>query len=90
MTQTTNPFELTLQEAEKELLTRQARRSYLSYVVQTNQGYIASRFHAFLANAVQEFIETPKSAAFDILLLSVPPQFGKGHPVDTPILTTKG
>lgn len=83
MTTTTsvNPFEITLQEAEKELLIRQARRSYLSYVIQTNQGYIASRFHTLLANAVQEFIETPQSAAFDILLLSVPPQFGKSTTV---------
>lgn len=76
-----NPFEMTLEAAQEELSIRRARRSYLSYVEMTNPGYIASRFHTYLCNEIQHFIDNDVSSGFDILLLSVPPQHGKSTSV---------
>lgn len=78
---TTNPFEMPIDEIEHEIELRKARSTYLNYVMYTNPGYKASKFHTYLCNEVQKFIETDTSAAFDILLLSVPPQFGKSTTV---------
>ena len=72
-----NPFTETIQELEHELQVRKARQSYLEYVFLTNKGYVKSKFHTFLCNKVQEFIEKSTTASFDVLLLSVPPQHGK-------------
>lgn len=69
---TTNPFEMPIDEIEHEIELRKARSTYLNYVMYTNPGYKASKFHTYLCNEVQKFIETDTSAAFDILLLSVP------------------
>lgn len=66
-----------LEELEEELKIRQARENYLEYVAYTNPDYIKSKFHTFLCNKVQEFIEKPTDKAFEVLLLSVPPQHGK-------------
>lgn len=87
-----NPFleELDLSELDEEINIRLCRQSYLEYVKYTNQGYKESKFHRYLCENVQKFMETDNSDSFDILLLSVPPQFGKGHPINTPILTTTG
>lgn len=78
-----NPFVETIdiQDLEDEIAIRLARKSYLEYVKYTNQGYKESRFHKFLCDNVQKFMETDSSNAFDILLLSVPPQFGKSTSV---------
>lgn len=40
-----------------------------------------SKFHKFLCNTVQEFIEKKNNKAFDILILSTPPQHGKSKTV---------
>lgn len=69
---TTNPFEMPIDEIEHEIELRKARSNYLNYVMYTNPGYKASKFHTYLCNAIHKFIETDTSAAFDILLLSVP------------------
>lgn len=71
-----------VKEAEKELVRRRCRNSYYEYVIHTNQrsvpgGYKRSKFHQYLTNEIQEFIEKKTEHAFDILLLSVPPQKGK-------------
>jgi len=54
---------------------------YLAYCYHVNNeiegNWIASRFHKWLCNKVQDFIEEETDHAIDILLLSVPPQFGK-------------
>jgi predicted phage terminase large subunit-like protein len=78
-----NPFleEIDVSAIEEEISVRLARKSYLEYVKYTNQGYKESKFHKFLCDSVQEFMETDSSNAFDILLLSVPPQFGKSTSV---------
>lgn len=70
-----------LEALEEELKIRNARSSYLEYVKYTNPGYIASKFHTYLANEVEHFMNTPSSEAVDILLLSVPPQHGKSHTI---------
>jgi hypothetical protein len=67
-----NPFLDTLEAIDKEIQIRQARTSYLEYVKYTNQGYKESKFHNYLCNNIQKFMEKNTSSAFDILLLSVP------------------
>lgn len=76
-----NPFEMSIEEIDHEISLRKARSSYLDYVIYTNPGYKASKFHTYLCNEIQKFISNNTSAAFDILLLSVPPQFGKSTTV---------
>lgn len=78
-----NPFldEIDVEDIEAEINIRLARASYLEYVKYTNQGYKESKFHNYLCNEIQKFIEKVDSSAFDILLLSVPPQFGKSTSV---------
>ena len=78
-----NPFleEIDISEIDREIAIRLARSSYLEYVKYTNQGYKESKFHNYLCNEIQKFIEKVDSSAFDILLLSVPPQFGKSTSV---------
>lgn len=78
-----NPFldELSIEDLDREINIRLARDSYLEYVKYTNQGYKESKFHNYLCNEIQKFIEKVDSSAFDILLLSVPPQFGKSTTV---------
>lgn len=69
-----NPFieALDISSLDKEINIRLARKSYLEYVKYTNQGYKESKFHNYLCNEIQKFIEKVDSKAFDILLLSVP------------------
>lgn len=65
-----------------ELLRRQLRRSFADYCAYVNKGFYMSHFHRFLCDKVQEFLEAPcLNGAFDILLLSVPPQSGKSTTV---------
>ena len=78
-----NPFleEIDVTEIDEEINIRLARKSYLEYVKYTNMGYKESKFHNYLCDEIQKFIEKKGSKAFDILLLSVPPQFGKSTTV---------
>ena len=77
-----NPFlDDDIESIERELQIRAARSSYLEYVKYTNTGYKESKFHNYLCDEIQKFIEKKDSPAFDILLLSVPPQFGKSTTV---------
>lgn len=76
-----NPFLEDIEALDREIAIREARISYLEYVKYTNNGYKESKFHNYLCNEIQKFIEKRDSEAFDILLLSVPPQFGKSTTV---------
>ena len=76
-----NPFLEDIEALDREIAIREARISYLEYVKYTNNGYKESKFHNYLCNEIQKFIEKKDSEAFDILLLSVPPQFGKSTTV---------
>lgn len=72
-----NPFLDSLEVVEEEIRKRDARKSLLEYNCYVNPNYVKSKFHTFLCNKVQEFMERKVSNGFDILLLSVPPQHGK-------------
>lgn len=66
---------------EGELLRRRCRRDYCEYVKLSNPGFYATKFHRYLCNEIQTFLETPTDKAMDILLLSVPPRHGKSFTV---------
>ena len=67
---------------EGELLRRKLRKDYSAYCEHVNRGFYMSHFHKWLCDKVQEFLETPcTNGVMDILLLSVPPQFGKSTTV---------
>lgn len=69
-------------DTERELRARLCRESYAAYCYYVHGGrWIDSRFHVFLANTVQEFIETDTGHPYDILVLSTPPQHGKSMTV---------
>lgn len=64
-----------------ELLRRELRRNYSAYVPHVNPGFCMTKFHRYLCNEIQEFLDTPTDKAMDILLLSVPPRHGKSYTV---------
>lgn len=49
-----------------------------------------SKFHKFLCDRVQEFVERPTDKAYEILIINTPPQHGKLCADSTPVLTRKG
>lgn len=49
-----------------------------------------SRFHKFLCDKAQEFVEKPTEKAYEILILNAPPQHGKLCADETPVLTREG
>lgn len=55
---------------------------YCEYCEYVNDGWIPSRFHRFLCEKLQEFVERPSDdKAFEVLILSTPPQHGKSMTV---------
>lgn len=62
-------------DAYKSLL----QADYCAYCEYVNDGWIPSKFHRFLCDKVQEFIERPveKHVAYRVLVISTPPQHGK-------------
>ena len=71
----------------KEAYTEFVRSNYLAYVFEVqNHGldykrddlrWKPTRFHKYLCERVQEFIEKETGNPYDILLISTPPQVGK-------------
>ena len=54
------------------------RTNYRAYVYYVNRGFWKpGRAVSYICNRVQEFLEKPSINAFDILILSIPPQHGK-------------
>lgn len=68
----TNPFMEDIAAIEEELRIRRARENLLEYEMIVNPNYIPSKFHTFLCNEIQKFLETETGHAIDVLLLSVP------------------
>ena len=68
----TNPFLDDIEAIEEELRVREARENLLAYEMMVNPKYIPSKFHTFLCNEIQKFLETDTGHALDVLLLSVP------------------
>lgn len=67
------------QTLDGELLRRKLRKDYGAYVQYSNPGFFMTKFHRFLCDEIQEFLEAPSKEAMDILLLSVPPRHGKSY-----------
>lgn len=72
-----NPFLEPLQAVEEEIRLRNARKNLLDYELYVNPNYLPTKLHTYLCNTVQEFLETETGHALDVLLVSMPPQFGK-------------
>lgn len=65
-----------------EILRRKLRKNYATYVKHVNPGFCMTKFHQYLCEQIQEFIDMPPTGnAMDILLLSVPPRHGKTYTV---------
>lgn len=64
-----------------EVYRRKLRTDYSAYVQHVVPGYFMSRFHKFLCDTIQEFLEAPCERDMDILLLDVPPQHGKSETI---------
>lgn len=65
------------EQIREELQKRAARLHYYDYVKYTNPDFIDTKFHNFLCDKIDEFLNKDVNAAFDILLISTPPQHGK-------------
>ena len=64
---------------QSELIRRRCRNNYGEYVKFANPDFYMTRFHNYLTEEIQAFLETPTTKAMDILLLSVPPRHGKTY-----------
>lgn len=65
-----------------EIYRRKLRNDYGAFVQYANPGFYMTKFHRYLCDQVQEFLEHECTNGFmDILLLSVPPQHGKSFTV---------
>jgi len=66
--------------AEGQALKRRLLHDYPSFVKYCNGAYM-SKFHNDLCTRVQQFMEAKTKNSFDILLVDVPPQFGKSFSI---------
>ena len=67
---------------EQEFAIALMRESYATYCYFVHKGkWIDTKFHKFLANKVQTFVETYTGNPIDILILNCPPQHGKSRTV---------
>ena len=58
------------------------RRDYRAYCAFSNNNrWIAGNAVSYICNTVQDFINTQTGHAFDILVLSIPPQHGKSYTI---------
>jgi len=64
-----------------EIYRRKLRKDYGEYVKFSNPGFYMTKFHRYLCDEIQTFLDTPTDKIFDILLLSVPPRHGKSYTV---------
>jgi predicted phage terminase large subunit-like protein len=62
-----------------EIKRRELRKNYTAFVEFVNKGFYMTKFHRYICEQVQEFLEVRTENAFDILLLSVPPRHGKSY-----------
>ena len=85
-----------LSESEKLVFQRELQKKeiredyakYLKYVYKDN--YTITKYHMLLIKICEKAVDLVEHNKSKIICLSVPPQTGKGYPVDFPILTTKG
>lgn len=63
---------------EQQFAIALMRENYATYCYFVHKGkWIDTKFHKFLANKIQSFVETYTGNPYDILVLSCPPQHGK-------------
>ena len=73
-----------LQIAARKLLAQRelSRRHFSEYLAYVNgRMWMRTKMSTFLADTVQEFIETDTGNAYDILVIATPPQHGKSMTV---------
>jgi len=74
----TSQEENELIKLSREIELEEARTNYTAYVQYVHDGrWIPGRVHKYVCDTVQKFIETNTGNAYDILILSLPPQSGK-------------
>ena len=67
-----------LRAAERELLRRESRDDYLSYCVYAHEGrFVRTAAMTYICREVQAFIQADTGRAFDVLIVTMPPQHGK-------------
>ena len=73
----------TTENIRVELARRElARRSYIEYLAYVSgEGWKRTRFAEYVANELQNFVESETGNAYDILVLETPPQHGKSMTV---------
>lgn len=65
-------------ELYRELIRRRAKENYLDYVDYVHKGsWKRGRAGVYLCRQVQDFLEEESSEAYEIMILSLPPQHGK-------------
>ena len=64
-----------------ELKRRRLRKNYGDFVEYSNPGFYMTKFHRYLCDEIQEFLEHESDLAMEILCLSVPPRHGKSFTV---------
>lgn len=76
---------------DKQLKFKKIRNNYAEYVKYVyGDNYLMTRFHSLLCKLAQSVITKMEHGERVRLCISIPPQCGKGYPVDFPVLTTKG
>lgn len=67
---------------KEQIILALCRENYAAYVYYVHRGaWMPGRFPEFLCGRIQEFIERPPRATYEILILSCPPQHGKSMTV---------
>lgn len=67
---------------EQNLAIALMRENFATYCYAVHKGkWIPTKFHKWLANKVQTFVETPTNNPIDILVLNCPPQHGKSRTI---------
>lgn len=64
-----------------EIERRRLVKDYAYFTQYVNPGFTMTKFHKFICDQTQEFLETKTDKALDILLLSVPPRHGKSFTI---------
>ena len=71
-----------MKENNSDFARELIKSSYAAYCYFVHKGkWVDTKFHRFLANKVQNFVETDTGNPYDILVISTPPQHGKSMTV---------
>jgi predicted phage terminase large subunit-like protein len=80
-----------IESLKAQVRNEMSKRSLYEWVKLSNQGYKDNTFGKDLCDRVQSFLlDDNTKGAYQILIISSPPQHGKACEDSTPVLTTKG